>query len=129
MILSFKKQFVRPILDETKIHTLRQDLHDRWKTGNKIHFATGVRTPNYNQFKEGICKGVQRISFYNPAIEYGDGSIWEMGLRFIVDGKNVTEEIQKEIALNDGFDSLEDMLKWFNYSFIGKIIHWTDKLY
>ena len=26
---------------------------------------------------------------------------------------------------NDGFDSIENFLRWFNKDFEGKIIHWT----
>lgn len=58
MILSFKKQFSEPILKGTKIHTIREDKPNRWKPGNKIHFANGVRTQNYNCFKESVCISV-----------------------------------------------------------------------
>ncbi|MBE7411382.1 MAG: hypothetical protein HS129_04840 [Leptospiraceae bacterium] len=61
MILGFKQQFIRPILDGTKIHTIREDVHNRWHVGNKIHFATGVRTKNYKQFLEKFCTGTQTI--------------------------------------------------------------------
>ena len=65
MILGFKKQFPPMILVGTKIHTIREDKHDRWKAGNKIHFATGIRTKNYNQFYSGVCKSVQAITLVN----------------------------------------------------------------
>lgn len=43
MILSFKKQFLDPIITGSKIHTIRADKPNRWKPGNKIHFATGEK--------------------------------------------------------------------------------------
>lgn len=33
------------------------------------------------------------------------------------------------LALNDGFDSVEDFFEYFNEDFTGKIIHWTDLKY
>jgi len=41
------------------------------------------------------------------------------------------------IAINDGFDSLEEFIEWFSISFKkkgiqkmkGQVIHWTDQLY
>ena len=65
MILSFKKRFVSPILSGHKIHTIREDKPRRWKAGNKIHFATGVRTKHYDQFHAGVCVSVQAIVLVN----------------------------------------------------------------
>lgn len=48
MILGFKPQFVQPIIDRTKIHTIREDKHNRWVPGKVIHMATGVRTKSYS---------------------------------------------------------------------------------
>lgn len=61
MVLGFKPQFPAKILEGTKKHTIREDGNDRWKPGMKINFATGVRTKKYRQFKEGVCKSVQKI--------------------------------------------------------------------
>jgi hypothetical protein len=50
MILGFKPCFVAPILAGTKIHTIRDDPHNRWKAGreiiilvHKIHFLRKMR--------------------------------------------------------------------------------------
>ncbi|MFA7326296.1 MAG: ASCH domain-containing protein [Candidatus Kapaibacterium sp.] len=119
MILGFKKQFIEPIKNGTKIHTIREDKPGRWKAGNIIHFATGIRTKEYNQFHEGKCKSTQKIvisySHPRPCIYIDDKVFWDF-------------EAEK-VALNDGFDSLEDFFKWFNKDFTGKIIHWTDYKY
>jgi len=47
-----------------KLHTIRAG--NRWKPGQKIHMAYGVRTKNYEQFNKGIpelefVKSVQNI--------------------------------------------------------------------
>ena len=119
MVLGFNPQFPAKILEGTKKHTIREDKKDRWKPGMKIHFATGVRTKNYNQFKEGVCKSVQKIK-----ITYLEGSI-----RIRVDGQLIDYASLKRIAKNDGFDSSRAFLNWFNKDFEGKIIHWTDLKY
>lgn len=124
MILGFKPEFQEPILKGTKIHTIREDKPNRWKAGNKIHFATGVRTKKYNQFKLGKCVSVQQIEITRP--------IWSEYLNDAVvkiDGKTLTQEQQQQLAYNDGFSNLLSFWLWFNEDFKGKIIHWTDFKY
>jgi len=132
MILSFNKRFINLINDGSKIHTIRKDSHDRWKMGRVIHFATGVRTPNYNQFKEGICTSIQEIS-----IEHNSNHV-----EIFIDGKSHFEVIHhgfddiiehtvgmEDFVKNDGFESIQTFLQWFDKSFLGKIIHWTEYQY
>lgn len=138
MVLGFKKQFVRPIQKGSKIHTIRLDEKKRWKKGRIIHFATGVRTSKYKQFKADECKSVQEISFIRcKTIEnYWDDSI-------IVDGKALNTKQKEWLAFNDGFESLEDLLNWFvpiprnevkgiestTITCAARIIHWTNFRY
>lgn len=123
MILSFKKHFVPKIEDGSKKHTIREDKPNRWKHGNKIHFATGVRTKHYNNFKQGSCTGVQPIKIdpksKTVTIDVLTG--------YMIGDKPMTIHPSKmeDFAKNDGFDSLEDFWKWFDEPFSGKIIHWT----
>jgi len=109
--------FEEKINNGIKIHTIRLDKHDRWKTGIKIHFATGARSGNYNCFKEGACIDTQKIKI--------------KGRRVFIDHVDCTWEEVEVLAKNDGFDSLDDFWAWFDkYSpFNGKIIHWTKFLY
>jgi len=116
MILSFKPQFKEKILNGSKIHTIR-GVTNRWFPGRKIHFATGVRTKNYNCFKEGECIGLQKI-YISSFLEYIE-----------IDGRTLTVNQEMQLASNDGFDSLHDFYKWFDKDFQGVIIHWTDKKY
>lgn len=130
------------ILHQKKLHTIRAG--SRWKAGDIMHMAYGVRTKNYQQFNKGIpelerVKSVQKIeikyltpsekksmegtSYYNPEI-YIDGKFFRN---------------YNMIAINDGFtndpdlrygkDAVEYFLRWFSKDFTGQIVHWTDLRY
>lgn len=136
MILGFKDQFVEPILNGTKIHTIRTDPHCRWKAGRKIHGATGVRTKQYNQFFESECTSVQKIAIrrsFKKAICEGHIKYKYSELLVIIydlDGLFLASKDQIELlAKNDGFNSVEAFFEWFDEPFVGKIIHWTDFKY
>lgn len=120
----FKKKptgFVPKIKKGIKIHTIREDKSNRWRAGLKIHFATGVRSKNYNCFKKGVVKSIQKIeikwneTWFYPFV-YIDGRLLHL------------MEIEK-LAINDGFETIDDFCKWFDKDFTGKIIHWTDFKY
>ncbi len=124
MVLSFKDQFIKPIQTGQKIHTIREDKPDRWKPGNKIHFATGVRTAAYSQFKSGECISTQEIRIIYPEIETIQAEpIVE------IDDEILTEGDVCRLAFQDGFNSVDDFFAWFSEDFEGKIIHWTDFKY
>lgn len=119
MVLGFKKQFVTKILDGLKIHTIREDENERWKVGNKINFATGVRTELYFQFKQDVCLGIQSI-----IIKYDLERV-----KVFVDWEELSNQQLNELVKNDGFDCVADFFDWFNKDFTGKIIHWTGYKY
>lgn len=121
MILAFKKQFVEPILKGSKIHTIREDKHNRWKKHNTIHFATGVRTKNYNCFNEDICYSVQTIEINRTYFKGAE--------IVIVDNRILEDSEILRLAKNDGFKTKNDFFEWFNTDFKGKIIHWTNLKY
>lgn len=132
MIIGFKEQFRAPILNGTKIHTIREDKHDRWKPGKVIHMSTGVRTKWYNCFKKDMCRNIQKIRivhWHNTVHVYVDD--WFFGEAFhnkLYDIQTYTPNLKK-LARNDGFASVSDFFKWFSNDFEGKIIHWTDLRY
>jgi len=128
MILNFLKgfrvngkrketDFENKIKSGRKVHTIRRDEKDRWCIGRKIHFSTGSRTNNYNCFKHGVCTGIQYIDIFDRTI--------------FVDNYRLSEINIEELAINDGFNDVDDFWAWFDqYSpFDGKIIHWTNKRY
>ncbi len=131
MILSYKKQFPwgkstdfkRKILEGSKIHTIREDPHGRWRSGKHIHHAHGVRTKNYDCFLENDCISVQSLH-----INYYDLDPNRQKVEVIIDGEKVYEihdEWLEELAINDGFGSVDNFFKWFDSDFHGKIVHWT----
>lgn len=124
MIIPFKPQFKAPILEGTKIHTIREDKSNRWKAGNTIQMATGVRTKNYECFAKASCLSTQTISIKWPP----RGRTFKSPIVKIDGRKLLIPEVVK-LAHNDGFDHVFDFYKWFNEDFEGKIIHWTDKRY
>ena len=128
MILGFKQQFLSKIEDGTKKHTIREDKNDRWRHGKVIHFATGVRTKNYNCFKIGKCVSTQiiEIRYLNKYSDYPVVTIDGKEYRFYW---KADWDILCRLSINDGFNSFTAFCKWFNKDFKGKIIHWTDLKY
>lgn len=121
MILAFNKQFVKLIKNGSKIHSIRVDKHNRWKAGRSIQMATGVRTKKYKCFsKKHSCISVQRIE-----IRYEKNNI----ILVFVDGRKLIPMEVLRLARNDGFKSLYDFFEWFDKSFVGNLIHWTNKKY
>lgn len=103
---------------EWKEHTGRQ-----WKAGDKIHFATGVRTKKYHCFREGICT---HVTYVRIGIEDG---------RIFVELKDRKKRLDPiEFARNDGLD-WGQFLQWFEDEVkkhgekIMQVVHWTDLRY
>ena len=136
MVIGFKDQFVEPILNGTKIHTIREDATNRWVKGRVMHMATGVRTKKYNQFNEEICNGTQKIEIKWSTNNKGLVSE-NRGVQVFIDGVNVTNHtfgvfdkmLIEVLARNDGFATVKDFFEWFSEDYTGKIIHWTELKY
>ena len=112
-----------------KIHTIRVDAKKRWKVGTLIHFCTGVRTKNFNNFGLRHCFGVQEIEI----VYFND-----VQFDVIVDGKTLSTYQVKDLALNDGFDLVDSFFYYFKSEatqeecykvFRGRLIHWTNLKY
>lgn len=107
-----------------KTHTIRKGR--RWKAGDKIHMATGVRTPKYTQFNKGLAGldtviSVQEIQIKNMFNDR-DG--------IFVDGRKLDDKEIILLAMNDGFNSVDELWDWFPMQdFEGQIIHWTSLKY
>ena len=112
---------------KTKIHTIREDKSDRWKSGNKIHLVINNRTSNRFQFAPTLeCLNIQKLTF-----DYGEEACDWYGMEPVIaiDGNPITIEEADRLAMNDGFEDSSAMCKYFNKDFEGKIIHWTSKKY
>jgi hypothetical protein len=103
-----------------KKHTIRFDVYDRWKAGNNIHFLVGNQTKHRFQFAPVVpCKSVQKIEI----IQHG------LILIVKVDDRGLSLEEIEQLAINDGFNSIDHFRKWFNTDFKGNLIHWTNLKY
>jgi len=106
-----------------KLHTIREDKKNLWKAGNDIHFVINNRTPQRFQFAPVVkCVSTQRIEILH-------GLKSDKQAFVAVDGKTLHISDIKRLAINDGFDSVDDFFAWFKEDFKGKIIHWTNLKY
>ena len=141
MNLSYKQNFPwgpptnfpQKIMDGIKIHTFREDPHKKWHKGRLIHHATGVRTKYYNCFLKNECTGVQTVKIlyevFHCEVLKVEVLIDDLLIYFRGYDRIDGESEMKQLAKNDGFDSVEDFFKWFNSDFSGVIVHWTDFRY
>jgi len=115
MILTFSKpQFEERIRRAIKIHTFRQDIHDRWKVGMAIQFWRGSpRNRQSYQFGAGQVAEATRMTICPE-----EDMITLLGIEIICPG------ILKQFAIDDGFDSWEDMKQFFPKQVDGKLISW-----
>jgi len=137
MILGYKKlfpwnkptEFDRKIINGYKKHTMREDIHERWKQGRRINHCHGVRTKHFDNFYNNDCTGTQKVTIihypHKASVYIDDRLVGHWSKTF-----EVTHYPKlKQLAKNDGFDSVTDFFKWFNENFTGKLIHWTDLRY
>ena len=124
-----------------KLHTIREDKNDRWKAGTKIDFFINCRQPTMFRFAPVLpVVSTQKIEIVNSGGILNYASIYIDGELFlnnynphqVIKGVKSDDEKEEKIiklAQNDGFDTIEDFLAYFNKDFKGKIIHWTDLRY
>lgn len=117
-----------------KLHTIREDKKDRWKKGNKIHPVINNRQKNQLQFAPTMeCISVQSFDILT------NGIVWEIFIdrRLFVSYNDKLSHCETDpdirkltrLAKNDGFNDYRSFLNYFNKTFFGKIIHWTDLKY
>lgn len=127
MLLGFKNQFVNPILEGEKIHTIRDDVHDRWQQGKTIHMCTGLRTKDLNIFNIKPCISVQKI-----VIDTYHEGICILNYKHII-RHDWLQPTEIEILIrHDGFKRLSDFWEWFRSDSkmtTKKLIHWTHLTY
>lgn len=118
-----------------KLHTIREDELDRWNPGEMIDFYIRTKENFMFCFAPSVPVVSTQEIIINWFSDVRDLSASELApQRFnhldVVIGKNVLtiSEVEK-LAINDGFESVEDFFAYFNKDFTGKIIHWTDLRY
>lgn len=129
-----------PLL-EPKHHTIREDKNDRWKAGTKIDFFINCRQKNMFRFAPVLpVVSVQEVFMTKRGNDL-EITIAKVGSYIGSDDFYLYHDAKKELAINDGFDSLEEFNAYFlerineqytetgNSWFSGKIIHWTNLRY
>ena len=108
-----------------KIHTMRRKSKREWKKGTAIHYKIWTGKPYVEPtfaFAPTIpCDGTEACSVIYPKIKGDYLPYVEIGERMIFQGSDEMELL----AMNDGFDSVEDFFLYFDESWDGEIIHWT----
>lgn len=90
------------IIDSTpKKLTIRDDPNNRWQAGQRIHFATGARTKQYNCFAIGECKDTKSIVF-----DIGISS----PLQIFINDKRLNGQELAQLAQDDGFEDVKTFL-------------------
>lgn len=124
MLLTYSHdRFPELIRHNIKIHSIREDKHERWKVGMRIDHWMGnprnVKRNPYPFLKERNDRLIskQRIEI-NPELK-----------SVKIEGKSLFEYEIDELAFNDGLENNRMFFLWFNKPFKGWILHWTNKKY
>lgn len=109
-----------------KAHTIRRG--HRWKPGMKIHMAINNLTANRFQFAPIVqCVSVQDIEIKHT------GYAPNYPLVMVHNGKHLINPLGYDeicqLAINDGFETIDQFFEYFNEDFEGQIIHWTPLRY
>ena len=109
-----------------KIHTIRRDKTNKWKPGYPISMWVEDNPDDWFQFAPIISVvSIQKIEMVKQT--------W--GIDIIIDDFFMNDVTIKRLIKNDGFESLDDFIKFFfppeekKITYKGKIIHWTGYYY
>lgn len=120
--VAFDLPFVPLIRDKgSKIHTIRRDEENRLMPGVKIALSYGGL---HLVFDEKVITAVQHVKIHIHLLQY------VKYLQVFVDGRKLEYREIVELAKNDGFNDVNDLISYFGLGrYEGKLIHWTDKRY
>lgn len=120
--IAFDLRFVPQIRDTgRKIHTIRRDEENRLMPGVKIALSCGG---SHLVFDEKVITAVQHIIIHIHILQY------VKYIQVFVDGRKLEYREIVELAKNDGFNDVNDLISYFGLGrYEGKLIHWTDKRY
>lgn len=129
---SFYEKFEskKPVNYNGKLHTLRDDLNDRWQTGMMIDFFINVRTKKMFRFAPKLPV----VSTQEVFMTYTHSDL----IQISIDDRELFSYTERlEFAINDGFDCWEDFFNFFypkikaaeKECYKPKLIHWTDLKY
>lgn len=113
---------------EPKLHTIRKDEKNRWKSGVLIDFFINARQKNMFRFAPRIPLISRQTVFMTYLPHLGNG------FEVSIDGRQIDNSELEQLAINDGFDRVEDFANYFisemeENQCSMKILHWTDLRY
>ena len=130
--VGFSEQHVPPRMNfyvkskcKPKLHTIRDDINNRWKVGNKIDFFINVRKKDMFPFAPKIPV----ISIQEIELKYIFRDVIGSTISIKIDNRELDYSECVDLAMNDGFDTIKGFFDYFDKDFKGKIIHWTDLSY
>jgi hypothetical protein len=102
--------FVNKIKAKIKIHTMRTDIHNFWKVGEKIEFISESKRKTLKKFADGICTEILLLGIDPP-----NKRVLNLKKNLYYGSERTLSEIEIEkLAYNDGFDSVEDFWLYFS---------------
>lgn len=121
--------------DIPKIHTFR--IGHRWRAGMAIHMVIRNRTPKRFQFNAFVPSLSTCISEQDAVVGLDNDDDLFIIIGTFEQGYYLSKEELLLFAVNDGFNSLEELQRWFfpkgfdpkRPYLSGQIIHWTDFQY
>jgi len=100
-----------------KIHTLREDINNRYQIDKQLHLSINSRQKNYCQILPTLpVRFIQKVE-----IKISKNNITNV----IIDGRHLTKREIVTLAINDGFDDVFQFFNWFNKNQKLKLIHWV----
>jgi len=116
-VLNFKPQFVEPIRDGTKHHTIRATRKVPVKQGAKLYLYCGLRHKGAFRIlpEPVVCSMVESIEINAKTT----GMV-------TVGGVPLDYDEREQLAKADGFNGWDEMLSFWEgrLPFVGQIIHW-----
>lgn len=113
---NFKAQFADDVESGKKLQTIRAKRKDGRipKTGEALQLYTGMRTKSCRKLRDAVCEFVSQVSMNDAGMK--------------IDGIALAPGHIKELALADGFDSIEAFRNFFKdthgFPFSGHLIRW-----
>ncbi|WP_346237746.1 hypothetical protein ABDK00_001550 [Niabella insulamsoli] len=126
-----------PLLKYPKIHTIREAGSDRWRPGVNIDFFINSRKKDMSRFAPIVpCRSTQRFYMLKEPMGLDkNDNVNDWGVFFKIDDKILDYKEAEELALNDGFDSLDAFCQYFDPLLEPTkpkpftLIHWTNLKY
>jgi len=100
---NFKKQFAPDVEAGKKLHTIRPKRKRPTRPGERLKLYTGMRTKNCRLLVDTVCEDVQPLEIHSTHIK--------------IKGRILTMDERRQLAINDGFDSLEKFYDFFRYTY------------